>query len=51
MLFNVFKHELYLEDLPAAARLRVTGVPGGVTPFPLALDSPMTLTSSLTETP
>ena len=29
----------------------VPGVPGGVTPLPLALDAPITLTSSLTETP
>ena len=31
--------------------LGVPGVPGGVTPLPLALDAPITLTSSLTETP
>lgn len=31
--------------------LGVPGVPGGVTPFPLALLAPITLTSSLTETP
>ena len=31
--------------------LGVPGVPGGVTPFPLAREAPMTLTSSLTETP
>ncbi len=29
----------------------VPGVPGGVTPFPLAREAPITLTSSLTETP
>ena len=29
----------------------VAGVPGGVTPLPLALLSPITLTSSLTDTP
>jgi hypothetical protein len=38
-----------LADLDAL--LGVPGVPGGVTPLPLALLSPMTLTSSLTETP
>ena len=31
--------------------LGVPGVPGGVTPLPLAREAPMTLTSSLTETP
>ena len=31
--------------------LGVAGVPGGVTPLPLALLSPITLTSSLTDTP
>ena len=31
--------------------LGVPGVPGGVTPLPLALLSPITLTSSLTDTP
>ena len=29
----------------------VPGVPGGVTPLPLAREAPITLTSSLTETP
>lgn len=31
--------------------VRLGGVPGGVSPFPLALLSPIALTSSLTETP
>ena len=31
--------------------LGVPGVPGGVTPLPLAREAPITLTSSLTETP
>ena len=31
--------------------LGVPGVPGGVTPLPLALEAPITLTSSLTDTP
>ncbi len=37
--------------LPDATLRCDAGVPGGVTPFPLARLSPMTLTSSLTETP
>ena len=31
--------------------LGVPGVPGGVTPLPLALEAPITFTSSFTETP
>ena len=42
--------ELQAED-PDLALLWLGGVPGGVTPLPLALLSPITLTSSLTETP
>lgn len=38
-------------NLPEAILRWEAGVPGGVTPLPLALLSPMTLTSSLTETP
>ena len=41
----VDKNDAYLDFLGVA------GVPGGVTPFPLALLSPITLTSSLTDTP
>ena len=38
-------------DADREALLGVAGVPGGVTPFPLARLSPMTFTSSLTDTP
>ena len=38
-------------DADREALLGVAGVPGGVTPLPLARLSPMTFTSSLTDTP
>lgn len=39
------------DKYPALGLTDLLGVSGGVTPFPLALDSPIALTKSFTDTP